>query len=160
MSLPDLLDCLPKHPAVIWVPFHIAHVKVMRIHSQNIQAISKCVPVEQMLQAQAMMGQAVTAMMHGTPAAVFGSIHIWKGVEELWMFCEERARKMPVLMTKAGRIMAYHRVIAGNLHRLQITVRLNDEKALKWAEAIGFEREAVMRRYGPDQMDYQLMART
>lgn len=160
MSLPSILDALPQHPAVTWMPFHIAHFTLMSVKAQNTQAISRVVPMQQMLEAQANAGQAITAMLHGRPAAVFGSVSIWRGVEELWMLCEERARKYPVLMTKAGRIFLLHRVIAGNLHRIQATVRCDDLSAIRWAESLGLEYEGVMRRYGADQMDYQIMART
>jgi len=157
MSLPDVFDVLPSHPAVTWVPFHTAHAMLMNIKSQNMDVLSKMVPVHQMLEMQAMYGQAVTAILHGKPAACFGSIRIWHGVEELWMLSEERARKFPVLMTKAGKYFADYRVIAGNLHRLQITVRSNDPRAIQWAKRIGFEAEAVLQKYGPDQMNYILM---
>lgn len=160
MSSHDLLDALPKHPAITWVPFHIAHYATMSVKSQNMQAISRVVSVEKMLEAQAMAGEAVTAILHGRPAAVFGSVRIWRGVEEVWMICEERARKFPVVMTKAGRMFVLHRVIAGNLHRIQATVRCDDLSAIRWAEGLGMDFEGVMRSYGPDQMDYQIMART
>lgn len=159
MSLPDLLDAFPRTPALSWAPFHVGHLRVMRVHSQNMATISRAVPVERMMETQAAYGLAYTAMLHGTPAAVFGSVRIWQGVEEMWMLCEERARQHPVAMTKAARMMAMHRVISGNLHRLQITVRCDDARALQWGRAIGFEPEAVLRRYGPDMMDYQVMAR-
>ena len=160
MSLPDILDALPQHPAITWVPFHVAHYATMRVSSQNLQAVSRVLPIDKMLEAQAMSGEAITCIIHGRPAAVFGSVKIWRGVEEMWMLCEERARKFPVVMTKAGRMFLLHRVIAGNLHRIQATVRCDDLRAIRWAESLGLDFEGVMRRYGADQMDYQIMART
>lgn len=160
MSLPSIFDALPRHPAITWLPFHIAHFTTMNVQAQNAQVLSRVIPMQQMLEAQAMAGTAITAILHGRPAAVFGSVSLWKGVEELWMLCEERARQFPVAMTKAGRIFMLHRVIAGNLHRIQATVRCDDLRAIRWAEGLGLDFEGVMLKYGPDQMDYQIMART
>lgn len=157
MSSLDVLDALPSHPAVTWVPFHVAHAMTMNIKSQNMETISRMLPVHQMLEMQAMCGQAVTAILHGRPAACFGAVKVWKGVEELWLLVEERARKFPILMTKAAKDFADYRVISENLHRLQITVRSNDPRAIQWAKRIGFEAEAVLQKYGPDQMNYILM---
>jgi hypothetical protein len=42
---------------------------------------------------------------------------------------------------------------------LQLNVRCSDQRAFRWAKAIGFEPEAKMRRYGPDGSDFYLMSR-
>ncbi len=49
--------------------------------------------------------------------------------------------------------------ISMGLHRIQLTIRTTDKRAEKWALAIGFQQEAVMRKYGPDGVDYLLMSR-
>lgn len=157
MSLPEVFDVLPRHPAVTWAPFHVGHVMTMDIKSQDMSTLSRAMPVHQMLEVQAMYGQAITAIIHGRPAACFGSVRVWNGVEELWMLTEERTRKLPVLMTRAAKDFADYRVIAGNLHRLQVTVRSNDTRAFRWAKCLGFEMEAVLEKYGPDKMDYFVM---
>jgi len=45
------------------------------------------------------------------------------------------------------------------LHRLQITVRTDDNRAIRYAEHLGFKTESVMKKYGPDMVDYLLMTR-
>ena len=160
MSLHDLLESLPRHPGIQWRPFDISHYIVMDVQAQNIQAMSQTMPVKEMLQWQAARGDAITVFLHDRPAAVFGSVKIWDGVEQIWMICEERARRYPIIMTKAGRMFVLHRVIAGRLHRIQATVRCDDLRAYRWAESLGLRDEGVMRRYGADKMDYCMMART
>lgn len=160
MSLHDLLESLPRHPGIQWLPFHISHYSVMNVQAQNIQTISQTMPVKEMLQWQAARGDAITAVLHDRPVAVFGSVKIWDGVEQIWMICEERARRYPIIMTKAGRMFVLHRVIAGRLHRIQATVRCDDLRAHRWAEGLGLQTEGVMRRYGADKIDYWMMART
>lgn len=160
MSLADIFDVLPKHQAFTWVPFHPAHVRQMQIKSQNMAAISHIIPLEKMLEAQARHGHAITAIVHGRPAACFGAVHIWQGVEEMWLLTEERVRDYPLLMTKAGKTYRDFRVIAENLHRLQITVRCEDMRAVRWATALGFEIEGFMKKYGPDKADFYMMSRS
>jgi ribosomal protein S18 acetylase RimI-like enzyme len=77
----------------------------------------------------------------------------------MWCLLEERARKYPLAMTKIAIAYRDYRVIAGNLRRLQLNVRCSDQRAFRWAKAIGFEPEAKMRRYGPDGSDFYLMSR-
>jgi hypothetical protein len=45
------------------------------------------------------------------------------------------------------------------LHRLQITVKTSDNRAISWAKAIGFISEATLVAYSMDKRDYDLMVR-
>jgi hypothetical protein len=102
---------------------------------------------------------AVTAFDNVTPVAIFGFVPVWKGVTESWLLVDDKARALPIALTKYG--IAVHDIakISMDLHRQQITVRITDKRAYKWALALGFEIEATMRKYGPDGIDYYLMAR-
>ena len=157
MSLDELLPDLP--PQIALVPFNPAHALNMRIGDGGVLAMRDSISMRDLMYAQASTGNAITALLNGTPAVSFGSVHIWKGVEEMWCLMEERARKHPVAMTKIAIAYRDFRVIAGNLHRLQLTVRCQDQRAFRWATAIGFELEGQMRRYGPDGSDFYLMSR-
>lgn len=150
----------PVSPALQFVPFHEAHLMSLKITDEYSQSISKTIPILEMVKAQAKGGDAFTAILHGTPVACFGSVHIWNGVEEMWLLIEERGRKVALSMTKAAIAYRDFRVISGNLHRLQITVRCEDMRAVRWARAIGFTIDGMMMRYGPDGSDYYLMSRT
>ena len=156
MSSPDF----PENPALIFVPFHEAHLMSLRVTNEHSQTISKVLPINQMIAAQAKFGDAYTAILHGTPVACFGSVRIWTGVEEMWLLIEERARKVALSLTKAAIAYRDFRVISGNLHRLQITVRCEDMRAVRWGLRIGFSIDGMMKSYGPDGSDYYLMSRT
>lgn len=132
----------------------------LNITNEYSQTISKVLPINQMIAAQAKHGNAFTAILHGTPVACFGSVRIWNGVEEMWLLMEERGRNIAVSLTKAAIAYRDFRVISGNLHRLQITVRCEDMRAVRWASFIGFNIDGMMMRYGPDGSNYYLMSRT
>jgi hypothetical protein len=44
--------------------------------------------------------------------------------------------------------------------RLEATVHVDYEKSIKWLEAMGFEIEGTLKKYGPTGDDYYKMART
>jgi hypothetical protein len=62
-------------------------------------------------------------------------------------------------MTKIGIAVADMAEIAMGLHRLQITVKTSDARAVSWAKAIGFISECTMKEYSEDKFDYNLMVR-
>jgi hypothetical protein len=157
MSLDELLPDLP--PQIALVPFNPVHTLNIRIGDAASIAMRENLNFADLMAAQAASGHAITVLLHGTPAACFGSVSIWKGLEEMWCLLEERARKYPLAMTKIAIAYRDYRVIAGNLRRLQLNVRCDDQRAFRWAKAIGFEPEAKMRRYGPDGSDFYLMSR-
>ncbi len=100
----------------------------------------------------------MTILNRGKPIAVFGTVNIWAGVEEGWFLLEEEFREYRYLMTRAGKLFVRLKFQDDSLHRLQITVRCDDNRAFKWAKAIGFQQEGVMRKYGPDGSDFYIMA--
>ena len=157
--LTHLADFLPEHPAITWVPFHSAHVAVMKLSPQELETKSKGVPLATMLEVQARMGHAITALLHGRPVACFGAVDVWDGVAEMWLLIEDRGRSYGKTLTRAAIGYRDFIVISKNLHRLQITVNCDDSRAVKWGQAIGFEIESTMKAYGPTGSDYYLMRR-
>jgi hypothetical protein len=156
MSFPEF----PYHPAFTFVPFHEAHLVSLSVQNKYSQTLSKILPINEMIAVQAKFGDAFTAILHGKPVACFGSVRIWDGVEEMWLLMEERGREYRKTLTRAAINYRDFRVIAGNLHRIQITVRCEDMRAVRWGIAIGFTIDGMMKAYGPDGSDYYLMSRT
>jgi len=160
MILKSLHDFLPEHPAISYVPFHPAHVISMKIDDKHTEAVSKGVDIKTMLEMQSKMGTAITAYLHGRPVACFGYVKLWDGVAEMWLLIEERGREFGKTLTRGAIAFRDYAVITENLHRLQITVRCDDIRAVKWAKVIGFLPECVMHQYGPDKASFYLFART
>lgn len=158
ISLDDVLPPLPDE--VLLVPFHPGHVSAMQIDDVHIRETARHIKLAELLEMQAASGHAITALLNGRPVACFGATKLWNGVEEMWSLIENRARKYPKTLTKIAMAYCDFRAISGNLHRLQINVRCADRRAFRWAIAIGFELEGTMRKYGPDQSDFFIMART
>ena len=150
---------MPKINGVIYVPFVFQHA--MDIESGEFAGYSaqRMVGVKAMLETQAQFGFAYTCFLHGEPVAVFGCSLLWGGVGEMWSIIGDVARTKPIAMTKIGITFADISEIAMGLHRLQITVKTSDNRAINWARAIGFISECTMKQYSEDKEDFNLMVR-
>lgn len=159
-SINELIDELPKVPGITYMPFHPAHLEMIDPAEFGRMSAAQLREWKELIIAQAQNGTAITAYLHGKPMACFGFLPMWTGVAEMWLLIEERGRKYGKSLTRAALVVRDYAVLSNNLHRLQITVRSADIRAMRWAQAIGFEQEAVLRRYGPDQSDFYIFART
>jgi hypothetical protein len=159
LSIKDLNDNLPKVKGAIFVPFLVEHA--MDISEGEFEGYSaqRMVGVRQLLEHQAQYGFAFTCFYYGKPVACFGCALLWKGVAEMWSVIGDVARTRPIAMTKIGIAVADMAEISMGLHRLQITVKTSDARAVSWGKAIGFISESTMKQYSEDKLDYDLMVR-
>jgi len=159
MKALDFNYFLPLPPGIIFVPFMAEHARQLKVEQPEVLAFGPA-DMGQILQYQAANGLAVSVLKNRKPIAVFGTVNIWHGVEEAWFLLEEQFRKYPYLMTRMGKLFIRLKFQDDSLHRLQITVRCDDNRAVKWAECLGFQTEGVMRKYGPDGADFYIMSIT
>jgi RimJ/RimL family protein N-acetyltransferase len=160
MNLTSLIDDLPVVAGIYYAPFHPAHLEMIEAHELTKRTPAQLAEWKSIIVAQAQAGTAITAYLHGRPVACFGFMKIWSGVAEMWLLIVERGRKYGKSLTRAALTVRDFAVLSNNLHRLQITVRCGDIRAVKWAQAIGFDQEATLHQYGPDQSDFYIFART
>ena len=78
-------------------------------------------------------------------------------VAEGWIVTLSTATKQKPLLDIQ---ISYLGIMADNeLWRIQASVSVNDEKALRFASWLGFEDEGLMKKYGPDGSDHRRVAR-
>jgi RimJ/RimL family protein N-acetyltransferase len=152
-------DEMHKRKGMYYLPFVPEHFNLLDFNHKEISVLSNVYEVKSLISCQAQMGVAFTAFRHNRAVAIIGVVNIWPGVGEMWSVFDEEARSIPATMLRAGKGFSDIAIRYLQLHRLQITVRTDDNRAFRYAKAIGFETESVMRKYGPDQVDYLLMAR-
>jgi len=155
-----ILRAMPHVKNGYYLPFHEAHlIKFKGIEEYESQSI----PLEdrkRFLVYQSLYGPCITAFINRRPVAVFGLMFHWKGVGEAWSVFDEESRRYPIAMTKGAITFFDSCQILFNLHRIQITVKCNDERAVKWAKSLHFVEEGVMVKYSADQEDTYIMRRT
>lgn len=158
INIIELNERLPRKAGVCYIPMVPSHLHYMDI-KENQLPFSKAVSMDAMLEMQARLGLAVTALVHGKPVAMFGCIMLWTGVAEMWSIISDDARHYPKQLTLVAG--AFSDIVAQSLslHRLQLTVRSDEPRALRWAKYLGFEIEGLMRKYSPDGADTYILAR-
>lgn len=159
-NIDKILQAMPDVKNGYYLPFNI-------LHSLNFKGMqeygSKSLKIEdriKRLEYQSQLGPSITAFVNSRPVAVFGCVFLWDGVGEAWSLFTEESRRYPIAMTKGAIAFFDICQILFVLHRIQITVKCNDQRAVKWAKALSFVEEGVMVKYSADQEDTFIMRRT
>jgi len=154
-----LNEQMHKRKGTFYMPFVPEHFDHLDYNHKEISVLAKGYDIKSMIAQQARMGTAFTVFRYNRPIAVVGIVFIWEGVGEMWSVLDNQAREIPATMLRVGISFSDIAMRYLCLHRLQITVRTDDNRAIRYAQAIGFKTECVMQKYGPDQVDYLLMTR-
>lgn len=163
MFLIHVDQILKKMPDVnhgYYLPFHESHLS-------NFKGIeeygSKSLSIEdrkRLIMFQSQCGPCITAFVNNQPVAMFGCVFLWSGVGEAWSLFAEESRRYPIAMTKGALSFFDSCQILFNLHRIQITVKCSDQRAVRWANRLGFTSEGTMIAYSADKDDTYMMRRT
>jgi hypothetical protein len=90
----------------------------------------------------------------GSILCITGFTILWPGVAEGWGFFSSQVFKRPREVLGLYRRWIRAVMDSWELHRLQILVHCALYGGDRWAQAMGFECEGRMRRWGPDGKDY------
>lgn len=90
---------------------------------------------------------------------VVGGFPIWGGVASLGALFTPHLLKHPVSAIRVVRKLLDDGMKEHNLHRVEIAVQDNYRAGLRYAKALGFEPEGILRKYGPDQTDHVMFGR-
>lgn len=157
MKILDLNLVCQLPPGVVIVPFMPEHLNGFKSSQPDTEGHEN---IRSHMIAQAEGNTAVSVLQFGKTIGVFGSSKIWNGLEEAWFLVDEATRRYGIAMTKVAKKFISLKFQEDSLNRLQITVRLNDIRAYKWAKCLGFQTDGVMKQFGPDGSDYYMMAIT
>lgn len=111
------------------------------------------------IQDYAVDGLSYTAMCDGKVYAMFGLYPLWKGVAEAWLLPSAKLENRKMVFHKACLRFFPYASEKLNLHRIQVYVRSSNVQAVKWIEMMYFNREGLLKRYGPDINDYYCYGR-
>lgn len=141
------------------VPFHWAHPYAMDLREFDKRAFDNIPNYQDMLKAFQAEGGACTALWRGKIVACLGCNNMWPGVSEAWMITSIEFPNISVTVTRAA-IRYFNKIaIEHKLKRLQITVDVENELAMRWAKMLKFTPEGVMRKYGAGGTDHMMFAR-
>ncbi len=103
--------------------------------------------------------QMWTITADDAPIAIVGYSEIWDGVGLAWAVMGEEMPKYGLRTALAIRRIVDRIPKSLGAHRVEFRIRSGDQGLLCWAQALGFEKESTLKRYGPDKSDYDLMVR-
>lgn len=153
----DIIKHMPQIKGAYFLPFHMDHAwrcdAIKEFESKSLTIEDRI----RMLEMQSLSGPTVSAFLGDEPVAVFGCVLLWAGVGEAWSLLSEKARRYPIAMTKAAKVYFEQVERQFNLHRLQITVKSTDRRAMGWAKTLGFISEGLMLQYSADKEDNYIM---
>lgn len=94
-----------------------------------------------------------TALWDGVIVGAGGASMMWKGVWEFWIILTKNSKRggiYGITALEAIRRKIDEIIEENDIVRAQATVRLDFPKGIRMLEALGFEREGLLRRYTPD----------
>ncbi len=91
--------------------------------------------------------------------AVVGLSMLWAGTMEIWSVTGNGISKHPISYVKTVRKLIDEFSVQLKIHRIQSACICGDKQLEKWFECIGFQKESVMKKFGPDRKDYFMYAR-
>lgn len=159
IPFPVLDKELYKGRGMFALPFAIDHFDRIDYDQPELIAVSRGIGIREMVASQAELGTAVTIFKGNKALAIIGVVMLWGGVGEMWAIFDNDARQYKKTMLKSAITFCDISFRYLHLHRLQITVRTDDNRAFNYADHLDFKVESVMKQYGPDKVDYLLMTR-
>ena len=88
-----------------------------------------------------------------------GIIPIWDGVAECWLVGGWRLGTHRLSAVRALTATLARQVKEQQLRRLQAVVRADWDEAVRFVEFLRFQREGLLRGFGPDGSDHYVYAR-
>lgn len=104
-------------------------------------------------------GWSWTGVGRGRIVCCFGLRDMWPGLVELWLLPGEGIDRHVRTLLVGARAILKDVISDSDIRRVQIAVKVEHEAAFRFAKALGFEVECILRKYGPEGADYYSMAR-
>lgn len=92
-----------------------------------------------------------TGFVDGKIVAVAGLVKMWPGVAEAMSVMTPSAKPYMKSIHRKSRDVITEAIKKWGLHRIQTVVWDASPAGRKWVEALGFEIESPMKKYGPHQ---------
>ena len=101
-----------------------------------------------------------TYIYKGEVLVCFGVNILWRAVGELWIIPSDSDDL--IMLSVLSKISQIIDIIIEEytLNRVQIQVRVANERTLCFINSLGFEKEGLMKQFGPEGGDYFMLSRT
>lgn len=144
---------------LVILPFAPGHMNQIGLSRDDVQMFAAIPDFDDRLEHVAQQKTAWTIFYKGDPALVMGLEYKWDTNYEAWLVPGKLAIEHGSHLSRGARRFFDKIGAKLGLRRMQIVVCVDREKAVQWARFLKFEREGLMRSYGPEGKDYYMYAR-
>lgn len=144
---------------LVILPFAPGHMNQIGLSRDDVQMFAAIPDFDDRLEHVAQQKTAWTIFYKGDPALVMGLEYKWDTNYEAWLVPGKLAIEHGSHLSRGARRFFDKIGAKLGLRRMQIVVCVDREKAVQWARFLRFEREGLMRCYGPEGKDYYMYAR-
>lgn len=96
----------------------------------------------------------------GNLCGVLGGYLYWRGVASIGALFTPHLTKYRVAAIRTVDKLIVETFKGLDLHRMEMAVKADYKTGHRWAKALGFEPEGLMKMYGPDMTDHVMYGRT
>jgi hypothetical protein len=100
-------------------------------------------------------GPCFSAFVGTDVIACAGVLHLWNGRAQVWSLLSDRMPEFAKPIHKAVKDF----LTGFRVRRLECTVDPQSERAIRWAEHLGFRQEGFLSRFTPNGDDQLMMVR-
>jgi len=145
---------------LVILPFVPEHMQQIGLSAADRNMFAAIPDIDARLEHVAREKTAWTIFYQQQPALVMGLEYKWATNHEAWLVPGKLAIEHGSLLSRGAKRFFDKIGDKLGLRRMQIVVCVDREKAVQWAKFLRFEREGLMRCYGPEGKDYYMYART
>ncbi len=160
MVEPHVMQMMVSMKGLIFLPFSSIHLESLNLGEVDIQLLDNIDSLQERILGLEQHRCAWTIFYNGKPALSYGFEWKFTGNMEAWILPGRLSIEHGTLLSRGARRLFDKIGPYLGLRRLQIVVDVEREAAVRWAEFLKFEREGVMKKYGPEGHDYYMYART
>tara|TARA_R110000765_G_scaffold408431_1_gene506179 strand:+ start:84 stop:563 length:480 start_codon:yes stop_codon:yes gene_type:complete len=141
------------------VPLTYDHLTKINLKEENSDFVDVIPNYINYVWDHAAEGTSWAGIGRGKVVVAFGIRPFWTGVSEMWLIPGKEIDRHAISVVRAAKQLTDTAINDYSIRRLQICVNTQNDTAFRFAKALRFEVESIMRRYGPDGADYYMMAR-
>lgn len=146
-------------PRVKIVAWHLSHLYMCDLNDFDQENFEMFESSNESITAFSENGQAFTAIVEGDVMAMFGVNILWPGCAEAWLVPNKNIGREKFALHRGSLAFFKYFSSKTGTRRIQITVHTLNVPADAWARRCYFQKEGVLRKYGPDGADYFMYAR-
>ena len=141
------------------IPFQPSHIYSIELKPFELEYVNTIPDFYNYAIENAFPNLSWTGIGHGQIQLIWGVRPFFEKTAEVWMLPGKNIDRYAVSLLRCARQMLKQVMKEHGFERLQITVRQQNVTAYKFAKALYFEDEGLLRKYGPEGADYIIMSR-